>query len=116
MKQHYRFACVLRPDLSNAKVHKLLEDIFNRIENNCILKSEGIGVENLAYPIKQYKQGHRYFADLYLSKEKVETITKLFNINEEILRFIFVKLYFNPDSKFTEADLKNGKVVNEFDI
>ena len=108
-KRYYRLACVLRPDVSASKAKKIFDELL-QLQADEIIKSDYIGISDLAYPMYHFKQGHRFFADLYIEPENIKALNLRFNVNESVLRNKILRLNLDPTVKH-EAIFSNPKAM-----
>jgi small subunit ribosomal protein S6 len=91
----YETVVVMKPDLQAEEIENNIKSIKDYLEKNkCeIVKEENWGKKKLAYEIDKYKEGAYYYiaytTDNYAVPKELE---KSFNLNENILRYISVKL------------------------
>lgn len=100
----YETIVVIKPDLPDEEVGKIYQNIKNYLEkNNCqLIKEENWGKRKLAYEIKKYKEGLYYYIKYNASNYNIPSgLEKSFNLNENILRYISVKL---EDKKAMKID------------
>ncbi len=88
----YELTIVFHPDLEMNldpaldKVKKILETSGAKI-----IKEESDGKKRLCYEIKKQAFGIYYFFELQLDSEAPQKISNVFNISDEILRYLLVK-------------------------
>lgn len=88
----YELTVVFHPDLEMNldpaldKVKKTLESAGAKIT-----KEENDGKKRLAYPIKKQEFGIYYFFDLELPSEAPKKISSVFNISDEVIRYLLVR-------------------------
>ena len=56
-----------------------------------VLKTDDMGERDLAYPVKKETRGHYYFYELEMDPLKVQDADREFRLQDEILKFLFVK-------------------------
>jgi len=56
-----------------------------------LTKEEDREEKNLAYPVKKQDRGHYYLIELSIDPAKVLEADKLFKLQEDLLKFMFVK-------------------------
>jgi small subunit ribosomal protein S6 len=111
----YESVFIVRPDLPQEELDKELEFYKNNIEQNGgkILKVEPWGKVTMAYAIENFNEGVYYLIQFEASNEYHEELNKRFRYNENVLRFIVVKIdekkfKLNP-KKDTSAPKRFGK-------
>ena len=99
----YETVFILPPD-TNPKQIKATEEKLDKIikkSNGSIKLVEDWGIKKLAYPIKKQPRGHFIYVN-YLSDSDAQTeITRVFNIDDHVLRFANVRL--EDDYDYTKA-------------
>lgn len=89
----YELTVLFHPDLemnldpSLAKVKKIIEDAGGKITSE-----ENDGKKRLAYPIKKQDFAIYYFIDLELPAEAPAKISSIFNISDEVIRYLLVRV------------------------
>lgn len=56
-----------------------------------LVKEEDMGERQLGYPIKRQERGHYHLLVVDFPQEKIVEIDKVFKLQSEILKFLFVK-------------------------
>lgn len=76
----------------NDSFTKGLEFVRNELKSNGanILKEEDMGERTLAYPIKKQDRGHYVLFNTEFAPEKVAEVDKIFKLQTEILKFLFI--------------------------
>lgn len=105
--REYECGLVFRPDLSAPE----LEEIHGKYEK--IMKEEGgeiifkddWGVKKLAYPIKDHFKGNYVFYDLASMGPIVKEIERIARIDENVLRFLTVKLADSVDVEMRKEEI-----------
>ena len=91
----YEIMFIVKPDLEEASIKKVAEDMKSVLETNNakVLEVKEMGQKELAYEINKYKTGY-YF--LFTIETEELTATKEFDrvslISENILRHLIVKI------------------------
>ena len=90
--QKYEAVYILKPDCTAKNISNIQKELLEEIKQENILKIEHIGIKKLAYEIKGNNEG--YFITLYLKMkpEKRPIIEKIFRKNENIIKFILMKI------------------------
>ena len=101
----YEHTIIVRQDLSENQVKKLLDKYKNIINGNSgkILKTENWGLRNLSYEIKSNRKGLYFHIKLEGDGKTIQELEREENIDEMLLRFLTIKV--------KEIDLK----VNYFE-
>jgi small subunit ribosomal protein S6 len=91
----YEIMFVVKPDLEEAAMKKVVEDMKAAVEANDakVLETKEMGQKDLAYEMNKYKTGY-YF--LFTIETESDQATKEFDrlslISEDILRHLIVKV------------------------
>ena len=90
----YEHVVVTRPDISPQQVDALVEDITKIVTElkGKVGKSEYWGLRNLAYPIKKSRKAHYSLLNLEGPGNMIAEIERRHRINEDVLRFLTVKV------------------------
>ncbi len=94
----YRTACVLVPSLSGQKAKDLIAEILEECGNVRVVNQKYDGVQNLSYPMKKHAQGHRILLDLEMEASKVKDLSRLFSVNDLVLRHMIIKILLKKES------------------
>jgi len=102
----YQSVLILKPDLDEAQVDRVLEKIteFLSKNNGSILKVEKWGKKRLAYRVKKSRFGH--YLNIYHTCEslKVSALEADYKLYDLILKFLVIRL----DDKDLELAMKRG--------
>ena len=90
----YEHTIIVRQDLSENQVKKLLDKYKNIINGNSgkILKTESWGLRNLSYEIKSNKKGLYFHIKLEGDGKTIQELEREENIDEMLLRFLTIKV------------------------
>jgi len=105
--REYEFTYISRADLpeSDRAVHfKKYEDLLLEGGGE-ILKKDEWGVKRLSYPIKKHFRGHYMHYDYIGLPESLGEVERLMKIDENVLRFMAVRLGENVDAEARKAEL-----------
>jgi len=92
MTKDYELMLILTPALSLEEAKAMNDSLLTFVTDNGgeIIKIDTWGKRMLAYPIKKFREGY-YFVDYFkLDSLLIKKWKALFNINENIIRHIFV--------------------------
>lgn len=95
MGNFYENVFIVRPDLSQNQVEILTQNYSNLISSNNngkLEKVEFCGIRNLAYRIRKHKKGFYTLINFISSPDVVKEIERQMKINEDILRFLTVRI------------------------
>lgn len=107
MLREYEFTFVTKADLPEADKAKVLsgyEEILAANGGEVIRKSDW-GTKKLAYPIKKNFRGHYAFYDLTASPESIAECERLLRIDENVLRYLVVKIGEDVNVEERKAEL-----------
>jgi small subunit ribosomal protein S6 len=90
----YEHVVVTRPDISPQQVDALVEDITKIVteRKGKVGKTEYWGLRNLAYPIKKSRKAHYSLINIDAPGEVIHELERRHRINEDVLRFLTVKV------------------------
>jgi len=91
--KHYETMFIIKPTLTEEETVAQIDLVKSTIEKNGgeIVSCDDIGSRNLAYEIEKNKRGY-YFVIYYKgAPSAVAEVERNYRINENILRFIFIK-------------------------
>ncbi len=90
----YEHVVVTRPDISPQQVDALVEDITRIVQEGKgkVGKTEYWGLRNLAYPIKKSRKAHYSLLNIDAPGEVLHEVERRHRINEDVLRFLTVKV------------------------
>ena len=90
----YEHTIIIRQDLSENQVKKLLDKYKNIINGNSgkILKTESWGLRNLSYEIKSNKKGLYFHIKLEGDGKTIQELEREENIDQMLLRFLTIKV------------------------
>jgi small subunit ribosomal protein S6 len=90
----YEHTIIVRQDLSENQVKKLLDKYKNIINGNSgkILKTESWGLRNLSYEIKSNKKGLYFHIKLEGDGKTIQELEREENIDQMLLRFLTIKV------------------------
>ena len=90
----YEHTIIVRQDLAENQVKKLLDKYKNIINGNSgkILKTENWGLRNLSYAIKNNKKGLYFHIKLEGDGKTIQELEREENIDQMLLRFLTIKV------------------------
>ncbi len=91
--KHYETMFILKPTLTEEENVAQIDLVKATIEKNGgeIVACDNIGSKNLAYEIEKNKRGYYFVAYFKGAPSGILEIERNYRINENILRFIFIK-------------------------
>ncbi len=92
--KHYELMIIINGELSQEDANAEFEKIQQAIENGNgkILKVDSWGLKRFAYPIKKKNSGYYYVLLLEIDYQLLKELERIFRINENLFRYLFVKL------------------------
>ncbi len=90
----YEVVFIVKQDASASHVESVAQECVSIIKEHGgeITKTEFCGLRNLAYPIKKNKRGHYVLLNIASEGNGVIELERKLRINEDILRFLIVKV------------------------
>lgn len=91
--KHYETMFIIKPTLTDEETQAQIELVKSNIEKNGgeIVSVDDMGTRPLAYEIKKNKRGYYYVIYFKTPGESILELERNYRINENILRFIFIK-------------------------
>lgn len=89
----YETIFIVKPTLTEEEVKAQIDTVKANIEKNggTIVSSLDMGMKTLAYEIEKNKRGHYYVIYFNAPTLSILELERIYRINENILRFMFVK-------------------------
>ena len=90
----FEHVILLKQDLSTSEISDELkkhEEMLNELAGSVVYK-ESWGLRNLAYPIKENKKAFYEYMNIEIAQDKVNKINSILNLNENIIRYLSVKV------------------------
>ena len=90
----YEHVVISRQDLSNAQAEGLVEHFGKVLSENGgkVVDSEYWGLRSIAYRMNKNRKGHYFLFKSDSDAKAVAEMERLMNINEDIMRFLTVKV------------------------
>ena len=91
----YEIMFIVRPDLEETAMKKVVEDMKKTIEANDakIVDTKEMGQKDLAYEMNKYKTGYYFLFTIETESDKAtKEFDRLSLISEDILRHLIVKV------------------------
>jgi small subunit ribosomal protein S6 len=84
---------IVKPKLTEEEIKAQIATVKANIEKNGgeIVSCDDMGTRNLAYEIKKNKRGYYYVIYFKIPTEAITELERNYRINENIIRFIFIK-------------------------
>jgi len=92
--RNYEMMVIVRPDLDEEGLQAAITRVTDVITANGgeVTKTEPWGRRRLAYPIKQVREGQYVLMQFKLEAAATAAVERTLRINEDILRFLVVRL------------------------
>ena len=115
MSSIYETCFIGRQDLSAGQVQEIADSIKKLIESyqGKILKTEDWGQRTLAYRIKKNRKGHYMLIEFEAPADAVLELNRVMGLNEELLRFIILKLDEASDGPSPQVEKSDSKYDKE---
>lgn len=90
----YECVFIARNDVTQQQVEDIADGITSLIESEegSVKKREYWGLRNLAYRVKKNRKGHYMLLGLEAKPETIKEIERQFNLNEDVLRFLTLRV------------------------
>lgn len=92
MIKDYELMVIITPDLNEDEAEKQNEAVLDLVKEQGgeVIKTDPWGKRTLAYPINKKKEAHYFVNYLKMETGGVKNVKAQLNINEKILRHMFV--------------------------
>jgi small subunit ribosomal protein S6 len=84
---------IVKPTLTEEETQAQIAGVKANIEKNGgeIVSCDDMGTRQLAYEIQKHKRGHYYVIYFKAPSDSIAELERTYKVNEDIIRFIFVK-------------------------
>ena len=108
--RRYEMISIFRPGLGEDEVNAIVENTRKIIEGDqgTVIYSARWGMKKLAYPIKKEKQGLYYFYEYVASPAAVTEIERKFRIDDNVLKYLTVKIADAISAEELEAAISDS--------
>ena len=91
---HYEHVFICRQDLTSVQAETLAEEFKSTLTANGgkVIDSEYWGLRSIAYRMNKNRKGHYFLLRSESEASAVSEMERLMNINEDIMRFLTVKV------------------------
>jgi len=91
--RHYETMFIVKATLTDEETQAEIATVKANIEKNggTIVSVDDMGSRNLAYEIEKQKRGYYYVIYFTAPSESVLELERNYRVNENIIRFIFIK-------------------------
>ena len=114
----YESVIIGRQDLTPTQFETIVEKFISVIESlkGKIKKRENWGVRNLAYKINKNRKGHYFLLNIDSPPDAIVEYERLMRIDEDIIRFMTVKIKFIDEKPSALIANKTEKNTNSTSI
>lgn len=107
----YECVFIARNDVTQQQVEDIADGITSLIENEegSVKKREYWGLRNLAYRVKKNRKGHYMLLGLEAKADTIKEIERQFNLNEDVLRFLTLRVEEIDDTPSPTLSRKNDE-------
>ena len=93
-KRTYEVVIIIDPKASEDDVNQLTGNLQQTIERQgaAIVKSENMGMRNLAYEIDHQKQGHYWFFEIDGSGNEIAELERRMRVSDLVVRYLTVRV------------------------
>ena len=111
----YESVIIGRQDLTPGQFDTLLEKFIEVIQSfkGEIKKRENWGIRNLAYKINKNRKGHYTLLNIDGPPEAIQEYERLMRLDEDIIRFLTIKIKFIDDKPSPLMVNKSDRSKNE---
>ncbi len=91
----YEITFIVRPDLEEANITKIAEDLKKVLTDNGakIIEEKPMTQRELAYEIKKFKTGYYFFYKIETSSnDAINEFNRVVRINENVIRHLVLKV------------------------
>jgi small subunit ribosomal protein S6 len=84
---------IVKPTLTQEEIEAQIATVKANIEKNGgeIVSTDDMGMRQLAYEIQKNKRGYYYVIYFKAPSESIKELERTYRVNENIMRFIFIK-------------------------
>lgn len=103
--RHYETMFIVKPTLTDEETQAQIATVKENIAKNGgeVVAVEDMGTRNLAYEIEKQKRGYYYVIYFTAPTDAIKELERNYKVNENIIRFIFVKYENKSEVKHWEA-------------
>lgn len=110
--RHYETMFIVKATLTEEEIQAQINTVKENIEKNggTIASVDDMGIRTLAYEIQKQKRGYYYVIYFTAPTESIKELERNYKVNEDIVRFIFIKSESKTDIKhWTEMSAEAAK-------
>ncbi len=93
MQRTYEVMFIVRPDLADEDIDKLISTLETNITNagGVVKKAEKMGKRRLAYLVRKFQDGFYVLLSLEGSGELIKEVERRLRVTEQVIKFISVR-------------------------
>ena len=109
---NYEHVFICRQDLTSVQAEALAEEFKGTLTDNGgkVVGSEYWGLKSIAYRMNKNRKGHYFMFKSESNSKAVAEMERLMNINEDIMRFLTIKVKEHTDD---QSIMMNSKAKEE---
>ena len=109
---NYEHVFICRQDLTSVQAEALADEFKGTLNENGgkVIDSEYWGLRSIAYRMNKNRKGHYFMFKLESDPKAVSEMERLMNINEDIMRFLTIKV---KEHKEGHSIMMNSKAKDE---
>ena len=106
---NYEHVFICRQDLTSVQAETLAEEFKGTLSENGgkVINSEYWGLRSIAYRMNKNRKGHYFFFKSDSYAKAVAEMERLMNINEDIMRFLTIKVKEHKDGHSIMMNSRN---------
>lgn len=112
MQRTYEVMFIVRPDLSEEDIDKLISNLESNVTNagGTVKSTEKMGKRRLAYVVRKFQDGFYVLLTLEGSGELVKEIERRLRVTEQVIKFISVRTDVEDKRLAKVKKLRDSKV------
>lgn len=90
----YEVGFIIQPNLDEASINQTIDQMkkIYTDRNGVIVDEENVGLRELAYEIKHFRNGYYFFMVVEANHEANQEFERICRINENIIRFLVIDI------------------------
>ena len=112
MQRKYEVMCIVRPDMADEDVTKLVETLqSNATQAGAkVLTTENMGRKRLAYQVKGFADGNFVLLTVEAGGEAIHEVERRLRVNEPVIKFLTVRVDDSEKRAAKTQKLRASKV------
>ena len=113
MLREYELTIIVNPQLSAEETKKVLDKYEATFlsDDGEIISKDDWGLKKLQFPIKKHFRGKYFFYDFLTNPDNLVETERLMGIDENIMRYLIVKIGENVDIDKRKAELAKAEAA-----